>query len=245
MLAIIAGYDASDESCVDRPVSDYLSALTGDLRGVRVGVERAHHFPDGADPALSGCFNTAVDALADLGADLVEVKLPHYEETTTAAMVTMASEALAYHRSDLQARWEDYFAGTRQMLALGALVSAADFVQAQRTRRVAQEKLQTVFADVDVVVGPTTAIGAPQYSSVAPDKIFSLMDLMFTAYWDATGNPALVVPMGFTAAGLPLSLQIAGRPFEESTVLKVGDAYQSTTNWHLQVAPLALAAARR
>jgi aspartyl-tRNA(Asn)/glutamyl-tRNA(Gln) amidotransferase subunit A len=245
MLAVIAGYDASDESCADLPTGDYLGALTGDLSGVRVGVERAHHFLEGADPALSGCFNAAVDALANLGADIVEVKLPYYEETNSAAMVTMASEALSYHRSDLQSRWEDYFAGTRQMLALGALVSAADFVQAQRTRRVVQEEVKAVFSNVDVVVGPTAAIGAPKNVSMVPEKIFELMGLMFTTYWDATGNPALVVPMGFTGAGLPLSLQIAGRPFDESTVLKVGDAYQSTTNWHLQVAPLALAAARR
>jgi aspartyl-tRNA(Asn)/glutamyl-tRNA(Gln) amidotransferase subunit A len=239
MLAIIAGYDSSDESCVDRPVDDYLGALTGDLHGVRVGVERAHHFPAGADPALSGCFNAAIDVLGHLGADIVEVTLPDYQQTNTAAMVTMAAEALAYHRNDLQARWEDYFAGTRQMLAMGALVSAADFVQAQRVRRVVQEKVQTVFSAVDVVVGPTAAIGAPTQDSMAPDRIFSLMNLMFTTYWDATGNPALVVPMGFTAGGLPLSLQVAGRPFEEMTLLKVGDAYQSETDWHLQVAPLA------
>jgi aspartyl-tRNA(Asn)/glutamyl-tRNA(Gln) amidotransferase subunit A len=243
MLAIIAGYHPSDESCTDRPVDDYLGALTGDLSGIRLGVERAHHFPEDADPALAGCFDAAIAALAGLGADVVEITLPLYEQANSAAMVTAMSEALAYHRGDAQARWDDYFAATRLMLAYGSLVSAADFVQAQRIRRVVQRQLQAVFADVDVVVGPTAAIGAPSLEAMTPDKMFSLMGLMFTTYWDATGNPALVVPMGFTGSGLPLSLQIAGRPFQEASVLKVGDAFQSVTDWHLQVPPLTHAAA--
>ncbi len=239
-LEIIAGYDPSDESCVDRPVDDYLGALTGDLTGLRVGVERAHHFPDGADPALAGCFDAAVAALTALGADVVEVVLPLYDETNAAMMATGMSEALAYHRNDAQTRWDDYFAATRLMIATGALVSAADFVQAQRVRRLAQQRLAAVFADVDVIVAPTAAIGAPPLSTVmAPGGFFDLIGLMFTSYWDAVGNPALVVPMGFTADGLPLSLQIAGRPFEEATLLKVGDAYQTATDWHLATAPLA------
>jgi aspartyl-tRNA(Asn)/glutamyl-tRNA(Gln) amidotransferase subunit A len=243
MLGLIAGYHASDESCVDRPVDDYLGALSGDLSGMRVGVVRDHHFPEESDPALRGCFDAAVAELAGLGADIVEVTLPYYEETTTAAMVTMICEALAYHRGDLQGRWEDYFASTRQTVAFGALTSAADFVQAQRVRRVVQQQLQELFGDLDAIVGPTAAIGAPRRAAFTPDKIFTILNQVFTAYWDATGNPTLVVPMGFTAAGLPLSLQIAGRPFDEASILKVGDAYQSRTDWHLRVPPLALAAA--
>jgi aspartyl-tRNA(Asn)/glutamyl-tRNA(Gln) amidotransferase subunit A len=241
MLGIIAGYDPSDESCVDRPVDDYLGALTGDLRGIRVGVERAHHFPDGADPALAGCFDRSIEALARLGAEIVEVTLPYYEEAVAAVGITMACEALAYHRGDLRERWEDYSAGARQTLAFGAMASASDFVQAQRVRRVVQGRLQATFADVDVVVGPTAVVGAPTpaQDTITLDEVAKLRGVVFTTYWNATGNPALVVPMGFTERGLPLSLQIAGRPFEESTVLKVGDAYQSLTDWHLQLPPLA------
>ncbi|MCU1504666.1 MAG: Amidase [Ilumatobacteraceae bacterium] len=239
MLGVIAGYDPSDESCVDRPVDDYLGALTGDLHGMRIGVERAHHFPAGADPALEHCFAAAVAALRELGAEVVEVVLPYYDETNASMMATGMSEALAYHRNDAQARWGDYYDSTRLMLAYGALVSAADFVQAQRVRRFVQQQLAAVFADVDVIVAPTAAIGAPSLASVmSPGGFFDFMGLLFTSYWDAVGNPALVVPMGFTAAGLPLSLQIAGRPFEEASLLKVGDAYQSTTGWHLALPPL-------
>jgi aspartyl-tRNA(Asn)/glutamyl-tRNA(Gln) amidotransferase subunit A len=124
--------------------------------------------------------------------------------------------------------------------AKGALISGADYVQAQRVRRVAQRALRALFDTVDVVLGPTTATGA-----IALDDDGSviggfdvMMTTLFTAYWNAVGNPALAVPMGFTAAGLPLSLQIAGRPFEEGILLRAGDAYQRVTGWHRRVPPL-------
>jgi aspartyl-tRNA(Asn)/glutamyl-tRNA(Gln) amidotransferase subunit A len=235
MLAIIAGYHPSDESCADRPVDDYLGALTGDLSGVRIGVERANHFPDDADPALVGCFDAAVASLADLGADLVEVTLPYYDEISAALWVMMSAEALAYHREDLSARWEDYYALTRTNVSRGALSSGADYVQAARVRRVAQQALGEVFQTVDLISTPTSAIGAPTTEEMSGPRPERLFKTIFTGYWDAVGNPALVVPMGFTASGLPLSLQLAARPFEEALALKAGDAYQSLTDWHLRV----------
>jgi aspartyl-tRNA(Asn)/glutamyl-tRNA(Gln) amidotransferase subunit A len=244
MLGIIAGYDPSDESCLDRPVDDYLGALSGDIAGLRIGVERAHHFPAWADPALAGCFEAAVAELVDRGAEVRDVRLPYFDEVNTALTVTMSSEALAYHRRDLQTRWTDYFAGTRQYMAFGALVSGADYVQAQRVRRAAQQALAAVWAEVDLVISPTTAGAAPPYDDLdRPGWLPNFVKSIFTPYWDATGNPALSVPMGFNAAGLPLSLQLAARPFEEAVALRAGDAYQRNTDWHLRRAPVALEAA--
>jgi aspartyl-tRNA(Asn)/glutamyl-tRNA(Gln) amidotransferase subunit A len=243
MLGVIAGYHPSDETCSRRPLDDYLGALTGDLRGLRIGVERAHHFPPGADPALAECFDAALTVLASLGAELVDVSLPYYDEVTVATMATLSAEALAYHRSDMQSRWADYFAGTRWELALGALMSGADYVQAQRVRRAAQRILQGLFADVDLVVGPTAAVGATPYADLGdPEWLDRFIATIFTPYWDATGHPVLVVPMGFTEGGLPLSLQLAARPFEEAAALKVGDAFQNATDWHLRVPLLAAVA---
>jgi aspartyl-tRNA(Asn)/glutamyl-tRNA(Gln) amidotransferase subunit A len=240
MVGIIAGHHPSDETCIDQPPGDYLGALTGDLRGLRVGVERAHHFPPSADPALAGCFDAALAVLASLGAELIEIELPYYDEITAATKAILSAEALAYHRDDMRARWFDYFAGTRSVLAFGALMSAADYVQAQRARRSVQRLLQQTFAEVDVVVGPTTAGGATSYTAFAdPEWLDHFVEGIFTPYWDATGHPVLVVPMGFTADGLPLSLQLAARPFEEATALKVGDAFQGVTDWHLRVPDLA------
>jgi aspartyl-tRNA(Asn)/glutamyl-tRNA(Gln) amidotransferase subunit A len=239
MLAIIAGYHPSDESCVDRPVDDYVASLTGDLSGLRIGVERAHHFPADADPALAPCFDAALSHLESLGASLIEVSLPRYDEVNAALLVMMSAEALAYHRGDLQARWFDYGNVTRNRVATGALSSAADYVQAARIRRLAQRELVDVFSQVDLVAGPTTSIGAPTWLELADLRANGIWRTKcFTAYWDAVGNPALVVPMGFTGDGLPLSLQLAARPFEEAVALKAGDAYQSATDWHLRVPPI-------
>jgi aspartyl-tRNA(Asn)/glutamyl-tRNA(Gln) amidotransferase subunit A len=236
MLGLIAGYHASDESCVDRPVDDYLGALSGDLSGMRVGVVRDHHFPEESDPALRGCFDAAVAELAGLGADIVEVTLPYYEEVSAALWVMLSAEAFAYHRGDLQDRWVDYYALTRTNVSRGALASAADYVQAARVRRVAQQELGKVFGTVDLIAGPTSAVGAPTTEDMSQPKTMDrFFKTIFTGYWDAVGNPALVVPMGFNEGGLPLSLQLAARPFEETQALRAGDAYQTVTDWHLRV----------
>lgn len=238
MLGIIAGYHPSDESCADRPVDDYLGGLTGDLTGMKIGVDYANHFPAEADPALRGCFNAAVSTLADLGADIVEVTLPLYDEVTTALWVMMAAEALAYHHNDLSTRWADYYALSRANVSRGALASGSDYVQAARVRRVAQEKLAETFEAVDLVAGPTSAIGALTHEGMLQRRLGNIMKMVFTGYWDAVGNPALALPMGFTHDGMPLSLQLGGRPFEETVALKAGDAFQSRTDWHLRLPDL-------
>ena len=244
MLSVIAGYHPSDESCADRPVDDYLGGL--DRRSHRDQGRRrtGPSFPRRLRSRPPGVLRHGGRHPRPVSARKWSRSVfPGYDQTNAAVMATMASEALAYHRNDLQARWTDYFAATRLVLALGSLVSASDFVQAQRVRRVVQGELQSLLAEVDVIVSPTAAIGAPRIDSMTPDSIFALMNMVFTTYWDGTGNPALVLPMGFTAGGLPLSLQVAGRPFDEATVLRVGDAYQTVTDWHARVAPVSVAAA--
>jgi aspartyl-tRNA(Asn)/glutamyl-tRNA(Gln) amidotransferase subunit A len=237
-LSVIAGYDPSDPYCADRPVPDFVGALTGDLVGVRIGVERAHHSPEDGDPAMPGCLEAALEALVSLGATIVDVEIDHYNEVVAAAMITMSCEALAYHCNDLGDRWDDYFRATRPYVALGALVSGADYVQAQRVRRVGQAELAALFGNVDLIVTPTSAVGSPRLDQMT-DGIGDLLNKVYTPYWDAVGNPVLVVPMGFTEAGLPLSLQMAARPFDEALLVRAGDAFQKATEWHLQVPPLA------
>jgi len=181
------------------------------------------------------------EALRGLGATLTERRLPYWPEMITANSVTLAAEALAYHRPDAD-RWQDYFAATRLTLARGALVTGADYVQAQRVRSVARDALAELFQQVDVVVCPTAATGAPGSAALLGGDSMMVADMfatIFTPYWDAVGNPVLAVPMGFTAAGLPLSFQVAGRPFGEATVLRVGCAYQQATDWHLRRPPMA------
>jgi len=240
-LQAIAGPDRTDLYAADEPVGDLLPSGDGRLDGVRIGVDRVNHRRDHEDPALWPAIDAAIEQLRMLGATVVEVTLPRYAETITAQWVTMVCEALAYHRNDLATRWED-FTSTRTTVGAAASFSGADFVQAQRVRRVVQRELAGLLQDVDLLLTPTASTAAPTYDALTsrPDE---LLRSIHTAYWDAVGNPALVVPAGLTADGLPLSLQLAARPFEEALLVRVGDAYQQATDWHLRTPPPASAGA--
>lgn len=242
VLEVIAGPHASDPDCVDAPFT--AGPPAADLAGVRIGVVTENQFSGQADPAARPAFDAAVAVLAACGADVREARLPYWPEMATANMVTIGSEALAYHLGDLRARWADYFAMTRAFVGQGAFVSGADYVQAQRVRRVTQQALGDLFTEVDLVVCPTAQCGGPRYDELAGWNWTGMTDFMArvnTPYWDCVGNPVLAVPVGFTAAGLPLSMQIAAPPFGEAAALRVGQAYQERTGWHLRAPDLAAA----
>ncbi|AEA26790.1 amidase [Pseudonocardia benzenivorans] len=232
MLAVIAGHDARDACSVDRPVDDYVSGLTGSLEGMRIGVDPLLAASELTVPELEEVLAAATAELTAAGATVVPVELPLYKELTTATMVGMAAESYAYHRGDLQSRWADYGSGTRMAVSIGALVSGGDHVQAQRVRRAGQKMVAELFADVDLIVTPTSACGAPEIEKLTFDAIIGALH---TPYWNALGNPAMSVPMGYTRDGLPLGLQIVGRPFDEAAVLAAGHAYQLRTDWHTHV----------
>jgi aspartyl-tRNA(Asn)/glutamyl-tRNA(Gln) amidotransferase subunit A len=236
MLQVMAGHDDSDACSVDLPVEDYLSALTGSVEGMRVGVDVSAFERTGIDRSTAARLRSAVDVFASLGATIVELTLPLQEELATAVLVSSA-EALAYHRGDLQARWADYGASTRMAIGKAALTQAADFVQAQRVRRVGVKAMAELFGTVDVVLTPTCFTGAPAVDGLDWGTMWLTIN---TPYWNAVGNPAISVPMGLTDAGLPVGLQIAGRPFDEATVLRAADAFQQRTDHHLLESPLVL-----
>lgn len=239
LLAVLAGHDARDATSVDRPVDDYTSGLTGSLAGVRIGVDPLLDRSALTVPELAEVLDAAVAELRAAGATVVPVELPLYAELTTTTMVGMAAESYAYHRPDLQTRWNDYGAGTRMAVSAGALIPAGDYVQAQRVRRVGQRKVAELFTEVDLIVTPTSACGGLKLEKLTFDDI---IDSLHTPYWNALGNPAMSVPMGFTTDGLPLGMQLIGRPFDEAGVLAAGHAFQQRTSWHLRVPELVAAA---
>lgn len=232
MLEAVAGHDQRDPASAQYDPPRYSRFLNGDLTGLVIGVDRLDHYPSPADPALADIFAAAVAVLAEQGAEIVEIELPCYAELTEIYNVTMSGEALALHAPDLETRWADYYASTRQTLAAGVFYSAADYVQAQRVRAAGQKALEHLFSRVDLVATPTTSVAAPLLTEL--DEYYSDDGLraLNTQYWNATGNPALTVPMGFTDDDLPLGLQIAGRAFADGVVLRAGDAYQRATGWH-------------
>ncbi|MCW2678525.1 MAG: amidase [Modestobacter sp.] len=238
MLGVLAGHDVTDPYSSQRPVDDYAAALTGDLTGLRIGIDSLERTGDVADPGLPGVIAEARAVLVAAGAEVVDVQLPLYEELVTAQLITMAAEAATYHMPDLLTRWHDYGRGARAFIGGGVAYSATDYVQAQRVRRVGQQAVAQLFTRVDLVVTPTSSTGAFALADTKPTRMFEVMRGLHTQYWNSVGNPSLSVPWGFTATGLPLGMQITGRPFDEATVLRAGDAYQQRTDWHLRQSPL-------
>jgi aspartyl-tRNA(Asn)/glutamyl-tRNA(Gln) amidotransferase subunit A len=237
MLQAIAGYDGSDPCSADIGVPEYLAALSGSLAGLRIGVPTRYFFDaPGLEPEVKAAVEAAITVLRNGGASVQEVDLPHAEEAKDANMVILFSEAFAYHRGDLASRYDDYGKFTAPTLARGALFTASDYVQANRFRSYFRKQVASVMETVDLLVTPTMPTPAPPQSEMTPETFMKLPSFM--GQWNLTGLPALAVPCGFSGGGLPISMQLIGRPFEEATVLRAGDAYQRATDWHLRLPPV-------
>ncbi|WP_448061090.1 amidase [Cellulomonas hominis] len=238
LMEVMAGYDASDPTAADVPVPVYSALLDGDVAGLRIGVPR-EFFLDPAivneevrDAVLAG-----IAQLEQLGAVVVDVTVPYARAANDANNLTFLAEGYAYHRDNLISRWANFGASTRDVLGRGALYTGGDYVQAQRVRSVFRAEVAKVLTDVDVLVTPISPGPVPRADEMDMGSLFSAPG--FTGQWNLTGMPAASVPCGFSSGGLPLALQVVGRPFADGVVLKVADAYQRVTDWHLQVPPIA------
>jgi aspartyl-tRNA(Asn)/glutamyl-tRNA(Gln) amidotransferase subunit A len=236
LLQAIAGADGGDPASVDLPVPDYAAALGGDLEGMRIGVPRGFYEADPAlHPEVKAAFDASLAALGDLGARVEEVRLSPLEDYHAACTVILLSEAFAIHEATLKTRWRDYGAYFRRRVMPGALISASDYVQATRLRR-------RLALEMDAALGTRTVLAFPT-SLIPPPKIEEVPGLAFleraslTTPANVSGHPALSVCCGFTAAGLPIGLQLVGRRFDEATLLKVGDAYERATPWRQRRPP--------
>jgi aspartyl-tRNA(Asn)/glutamyl-tRNA(Gln) amidotransferase subunit A len=241
LLQALAGHDPLDPCSVQLPVPDYQAALDGRLQGVRIGLARDYFFdiPE-LNPEARTAVLAAVDQLAAAGATVVHVPLPHAAEARIAQRLIMFGEAYAYHERNLQTRPELYGKYTRMQILQGALFTNADYVQAQRVRSLVKREAAHALANVDVLTTPTMLNVAQAFAGYTLDS--SLKQPSFTGIWNLTGLPALSIPCGFSSSGLPIGLQIVGKPFDEPTVLRVGDAYQQLTDWHTRAPELALEA---
>lgn len=237
MLQVIANRPWSAAATTDNAQDHWAANLEPpDIRGLRIGVDR-HHEPLGDGEAAAGTsFDGAIQVLHALGGEIVEIHLPYFDNVVAATVLTLAAEATSYHLDALRSRWADYGPMTRIALARGPLISSTDYLAAHQTRQTAQHALRTLFERVDVVISPAAVCTPPTVDRLQTYMIDSF-NRVFTAYWNGVGNPALVVPMGFDDHAMPIGLQIAGAPFDELTVLSVGGAYQTSTDWHKQCPP--------
>ena len=226
MLQAIAGYDPQDPTTSRAPVPDYSASLTEDIKGLTIGVPRHFFFAD--DPLIDGetlsTVETALGALEGLGGHVEEVTVPSLKYAGIAQVVIMVSEAFTYHRRNLRSRPEDYGELTRSRFHTGALFTSADYIQSQRVRNVVKREFAEVLQRVDVIASPTMCCPAPRFGKSEVSRTWRMPS--FTGPYNLTGMPAISVPCGFTPAGLPVGLQIAGKPFDEPTVLRAAYAYQ-------------------
>ena len=231
MLQAIAGHDPKDPTSSRAPVPDYSLSLREDIRGVKLGLPRHYFFdPDpSVNPEVVAAVETAVSVLEDLGAHVEEVSLPSLEHVRAANSVIMVSEAYAYHEPNLKARPQDFGEIVRGRFRVGALMSAADYLQAQRVRTLARREFAEVLKGVDLLVTPTMTQPAAAFEGYDPAS--TVRGRSFTAPFNVTGLPAISVPCGFTEGGLPIGMQLAGKPFDEPSVIQAAYTYQQHAHW--------------
>jgi len=234
MLQALAGHDPADPASSRAPVADYLAGLEAGVRGLRIGVVRDYFF-EGVEAETVAAFERALGELGRLGATVRDVSIPSIS-VTPAFMTIMLTEAYAYHARDLRERPQLYGEVLREKLMAGGLFHADEYVQAQRLRSQLRADTARVLETVDVLITPTALGPAPAFRVVLdPDFPFAKSNM---APFNMTGLPTLALPTGFSSAGLPLSMQISGRPFDEATVLRAGHAFQRATDWHLRRPPV-------
>ena len=233
LLQAMAGHDAADPASSTRPVDDYVGALEGSVRGLRIGVPRNYFFDD-IDPEIARAFEEALGALRRLGVEVRDVMVPAFDLSRSFFLI-MVSEAFAYHEQDLRRHPELYGDVLRERLLTGALVTASEYVQAQRVRMQTAAEVAEVMKSVDILATPSTPKPATPFA-VAHDPELAFPRGNFAPF-NLTGQPTLALPCGFSSSGLPLSLQLSARPFEETTVLRLGHAYQKATDWHTRRPP--------
>jgi aspartyl-tRNA(Asn)/glutamyl-tRNA(Gln) amidotransferase subunit A len=229
LLQAIAGHDPDDPASAQVAVPLDVAALNGHVEGLIIGVPW-RWLEEELRPAAEtrAAFDAALDIFRTLGAELREVSLPPLADYHAAMKVIAVSELFAIHGHDLRTRPELFGASLRYRVIAGGLVRAEDYLAATRFRAELARAMGDAFSAVEVMMLPT-AEPAGRLEPVHPSSTFTRPS--WTAPFSLTGNPALSLCSGFDRAGMPFSLQIVGRPFEETTVLRVGDAYERATPW--------------
>ncbi|MFQ5828626.1 MAG: amidase [Candidatus Methylomirabilia bacterium] len=239
LLKVIAGYDPKDPLTSRRSVPDYPAALTGEVRGLRVGIIRELTLGADTDPEVGNAVSAAGTLLGRLGARVEELSLPLLPLAGAVFMALADSEGAGLHQHRLLSRPDDYDHGTRRRLFTASLLPAAVYHQAQRARGLIREQVLDALARYDLLLCPTSPRSAPPIAAggspitskeEAARRFFTRRS--YTTPFSLAGTPAMSIPCGFTTSGLPIGLQLAGRPFDEATLFRVSYAYEQETAWH-------------
>jgi aspartyl-tRNA(Asn)/glutamyl-tRNA(Gln) amidotransferase subunit A len=242
MLQAIAGEDPHDSNCYGPAVPDYHKMLKGSLKGLRIGLPK-EYFADAMDGQVRTAVNEAVKQLAQEGAVLEEVSVPHSRFGPAIFVATAMPEISANHIGYIRRRAKDYSDEVRALIRIGLLIPARRHMQAVEARTILVRELREALKEADVLATPTSLVPAPrvgQQSITLEGRTVNTTAALcrMTLPFNLAGLPAITVPCGFTSDGLPIGLQIAGRPFDEATVLRVAWVYEQSAPWRERRPPL-------
>jgi aspartyl-tRNA(Asn)/glutamyl-tRNA(Gln) amidotransferase subunit A len=240
MLQAISGRGSPEDAwALDEPVPRYEDELTVGLEGVTVGVDRRFFFYDAVADDVRSLVDDALGVLESLGARVVEVVIEELDLSVSAGMSVLLGDTSEWHQRLLRDASDRYVRETRVMLELGELVSATAYVRSQRVRRIVQQAVRRTFEehDLDALAAPTLPLTTMPVDELSVDltgsgetALSAFIHHCFLA--NVVGIPSLSVPAGFSRAGLPVGMQLFGRPFGEGALFRIGDAYQGETDWH-------------
>ncbi|WP_431512539.1 amidase [Variovorax sp. DAIF25] len=244
MFGAIAGFDPKDAASAPRAVDDYLQDLEGGCRHLRIGIVPGYFFEHLQAP-VHDAVKAALAAFVELGAQVVEVDIGHIHGNISAQLTIESAEPSAYHQRNLRERPGDYGDDVRTLLEAGEMLLATHYLQAQRYRALLRAEFLEAFRRVDVFVCPSLPFAATRIGETSveiepgrPEDMLSAI-MQFTGVASLTGLPSLNVPCGFDPDGLPIGMQLIGRPFAEAALLRAGHAFQQATDFHRRAPALA------
>ena len=233
MLNALAGYDPADPASADVPVPDFTAQLDQGVKGLRIGVIRHFHERDMiADPVVAQAIEDALKVLEEQGAEVVEIETAPLVTYSTCNRVILVSEAYAIHRRWLAERPDEYSASFLERVLPGAFLTADDYVDALRLRRQLTTNFNRSIKSLDGVISASSM--DPPFVIDDQDEVALKYSRQARTPFNVTGNPALALPTGFDADGLPLAMQIIGKNFDEAMIYRIAAAYEAATDWHLR-----------
>jgi aspartyl-tRNA(Asn)/glutamyl-tRNA(Gln) amidotransferase subunit A len=243
VMNAIAGPDPSDSTTWQTKVSDFVQGIDQPVKGLRVGIP-SNYFSDGLDAEMDVALKDSLTALREVGCVLVSVELPDLVAADAAGNLITACEAAALHGALLQEQGDQYAARVRRRIERGFVIPGVHYVNALRYRGVATAQfIDQVFKKVDVLHTPVVSMQTPRIvetdnqSDIEMDRLVADLTRL-TRPFNYLGLPALALPVGRTKNGMPIAMQLAGRPFSEDVLLRLGHAYQSGTRWHKDGPPI-------
>jgi aspartyl-tRNA(Asn)/glutamyl-tRNA(Gln) amidotransferase subunit A len=243
-LGAIAGYDPKDPHTWDTPVPDYLAKLDGDIGGLKVGIIHERVYTDAVDPEVRQSVEKAISVLGELGAAVEDVSIPLIVHSAVVSSAVIMVDAAVVHAQGIADHPAEYDHNNRVRLLTGSILPSRAHQKAARLREMLRRQILDALERVDVLVLPTSSIPAsPIPTRAGIGGKHEVLDMFsgrrsFTAPFNLASVPALSVGCGFTSEGLPVGLQVAGKPFGEETLFQVAYAYQQATDWHTRRPPI-------